>query len=198
MFGQFRQPQPQQIPEDSHVHGKSSQIVCKVALGKNSLDQVYHDLDGVFLIPVHDLEDKGGQHVEPLAVAYALVPPRIGQENSLEEGLIVLLGPAEQGASRPVEVLKKCNPSSRSRSIYRQLGYFGSASFPFMRESEKVKVHAFPWKDFEKKNVVDPSRPILDGCTGCTGCAGCNLGNRRIILIPLIPLFNPLLIVFSS
>ena len=36
---------------------------------------------------VHDLEDDGGEHVEPLAVPDRLVPARVGQENALQHQL---------------------------------------------------------------------------------------------------------------
>ena len=44
MFGEFWQPQFEEVAEDGHVHGEAAQVVGEVALGQDALDHEDHHL----------------------------------------------------------------------------------------------------------------------------------------------------------
>lgn len=108
MFRKMRQAHPQQVPEDDHVDRKSTEVIREVGLGKHAFDQVDHDLQAVRFVLVHDLEDEGGEHVEPLTVPDLFIPPCVRQKDPLEQRLVFLPGrAAEKAAASPVQVLER-------------------------------------------------------------------------------------------
>ena len=48
-------------------------------------------LQSIILLPIHHLQKKRGDDIEPLTVAHPLVPARVSQQHPLQDGAILIV-----------------------------------------------------------------------------------------------------------
>lgn len=141
VLGQSGQADAQQVAEHGHVDGQAPEVVREVGLGQDALDQVDHHLDSGGLVPVDHLQYQRRQDVEALAVADRLVPASEAQQHPAQHRLVVpACRPAEQAASRSVQVLRPAFPSLSSRAHTPRFHLFNNYSDPDSQANKSLTI----------------------------------------------------------
>lgn len=91
-----------------HVHRQNMEVLGKVVLGENVIDQMNHHFECQLFVESDHFENESCQDIESLAVARALVKSGVGQKEFLENCVFFVRG--ETGITGTMKVFDNFYP----------------------------------------------------------------------------------------